>query len=65
MQKNQRAFQEADRLLKYFEFALEHLDTLLNDELNLPLLFEKIKRTYTTISFHNTLKLLKRTRIAF
>lgn len=55
MQKNQIAFQEAHRLIEYFELSFDFLETLLLFDLNLPSIFDKIKRSYSTINYSNTL----------
>ena len=64
MQSNSHSHQQAHVLIPMFEYALDFLDHLLCLDMGLPHLFEKIKRIYNKISYHNTLSLLKRARIA-
>ena len=51
-------------MIPMFEYALDFLESLLCMDMGLPNLFDKIKRTHNKINFDNTLKLLKRARIA-
>ena len=51
MQKNPQAFQEAHRLIEYFETAFDFLETLLNFDLGLQHIFDKIQRTYSSINY--------------
>lgn len=65
LQAAPESYSTAQSVTPMFHFALTFLHDLLLHDLNLPLLYDKIKRVYTAqLSVESTIGILKRARIA-